>query len=172
MSEKITVKQIGELVAQSETGRITRDLLQMFLENPLVVLAMTIFQRMLAICNFDWVNENINSQNFPIAGEPAEDTEYKLVCLEREASTDEVEAEIKRRGLVSADLADLLLYVRKNPNKQREFPIVALGPRWQLSDGRWCSPYVRGWRGERHLDLRCREDDWHGLYRFLARKPR
>lgn len=34
MSEKITTKQIGELITQSEQGRITRETFQRFLENP------------------------------------------------------------------------------------------------------------------------------------------
>lgn len=175
MSEKITTKQIGELIAQSEQGRITREMLQKFLENPLVVLAtvvLTMFERMVALCKFDWVNDNITPKNFPVMEEPAPDTEYELVCMEKCASTNEAEAETGRRGLLPTTLADLLLYVRKNPNEQRKYPIVVLGSKWQLLDGRWCSPYALDWDGRRYLNLFCREDDWDGSFRFLARKPR
>lgn len=171
MNEKITSKQIGELVAQSETGRITREMFQKFLENPGLVLG-GVLERMLAACKFDWVNDNITPKNFPVENEPADDTEYELVCLEKYASTDEAEAEINNRGFLTATLADLLLYVRKNPEEQRKYPIVALGSRWQVSDGRWFSPCANGWIGKRFLSLYYREVDWRGFYRFLARKPR
>ncbi|MCG2693720.1 hypothetical protein L6259_00310 [Candidatus Parcubacteria bacterium] len=129
-----------------------------------------IFHRMLFACEFDWVNKSVTEENFPVAEAPDEDTEYELVCLNRMASTKEAEAEIKNRGLEPATLADLLLYVRKNPDEQKRYPIVALGSRWQDSDGCWWSPYADYWRGGRYLGLNWREHDWRGRCGFLARK--
>jgi hypothetical protein len=172
MGEKITAKQLGELIAQSEDGRITREIIQRVLENPNCVFGANVLERMLAACKFDWVNNNIIPENFLVTEEPNKDTEYVLVHLNKVASTDEVEAEIKRHGLESANLADLLLYVRNSPDRQREFPIVALGVRWQYPYGRWYSPCASGWYGRRRLNLCYRECGWGGSYRFLARKPR
>jgi hypothetical protein len=172
MSEKITAKQIGELVAQSEAGRITREMFQKFLENPNCVFGANLLQSMLASCKFGWVNDNITPENFLITEEPEDGTEYVLVHLSKVTSTDEAEAEIKKLGLELATMADFLLYVRKNPDKQREFPIVALGVRWQFPSGSWYSPCASDWLGKRLLGLLYRGSDWHGNYRFLARKPR
>ena len=133
-----------------------------------LIVGQFIFERMLEACKFDWVNSNITPENFPIAEEP-EGSEFVLVHLNKTASTEEAEAEIKKQGLEPATLADLLLYVRNNPNKQKEFPIVALGSKQDL-DGYWNSPYASYWFGERNLVLRWREDDWSRRFRFLARK--
>lgn len=133
-------------------------------------VASNVLERMIAACHFDRVNGNITQSNFPTASEPAEDAEYELVCLERLASTDEAEAEIKRLGMESATLGDLLLYVRRNPEEQRKYPVVALGSRWQLSYGVWYSPYADDWFGRRRLNLRWRVSGWDGSFRFLARK--
>jgi hypothetical protein len=132
----------------------------------------SVFVRMLASCKFGWVNDNITPENFLITEEPEDGTEYVLVHLSKVTSTDEAEAEVKKLGLELANLADLLLYVRKNLDKQREFPIVALGVRWRSPHGSWFSPYASDWYGKRYLDLDYRENDWNGNYRFLARKPR
>ncbi|MBU1179636.1 hypothetical protein KJ885_01695 [Patescibacteria group bacterium] len=129
-----------------------------------------IFQRMLEACKFDWVNDNITQENFSILEEPNENTEYVLVDMGKPVSTEEAEAEIKKQGLPLTTLADLLLYVRKNPDKQKEFPIVALGSRWQHSSGRWFSPYAACWGSWRRLRLCWRERDWNDRCRFLARK--
>ncbi|MBU4421783.1 hypothetical protein KKB41_02360 [Patescibacteria group bacterium] len=163
----------SDLAHKLQHGSLTPEELSLFLQrkNP---FSEPIFQRMLEACKFDSVNDNIThtQENFPILEEPDEDTEYVLVHLNRRVSTEEAEAEIKEQGFVSGTLADLLLYVRKNPDKQKEFPIIALGSRWQHSGGNWYSPYAHYWDGRRHLYLHWREGDWGGHCRFLARKPR
>lgn len=188
MGEKITVKQIGEPVAQSEQGRITREVFQGLLENPSqglsAVVVPTVFERMLAEAKIEWVtSSNINPENFPIAKEPAHDIEHKLIHMKKWATMDEVEDEIKNRGLLSATLAHLLLYVRKNPDKLRRFilprdaySIVAFGSKWRGLDGYSYSPYAY-WAsgGGLALGLVCREFEFPGRsphnHRFLAYKP-
>ena len=67
-----------------------------------------------------------------------------------------------RRGLKA-----LLAYGVKNPNEQRQYPIVGLGSFAGVLDSRYV-PYRYGRGAGRGLDLLWWDVVWYGHYRFLA----
>ena len=92
---------------------------------------------------------------------------FEYVHLDRDASTDEVLAEMDRRGLRPALYEELLGFAEKYPDEQRKYPIVALGSEAGVSGHRrvaslWCDGHGRS------LDLSWLGDDWDGRCRFLA----
>lgn len=124
--------------------------------------------QMISAGRYDWTNDDINAQNFPIQGEGKAECELVLVHLGKVATTDEVLAELDRRGLRPAKIEELLALGATRPELQKEFPIMALGSRFVLQDGDRGFAYL-DWDGsERGLDLHWVGNDWRGIYRFLA----
>lgn len=117
---------------------------------------------------YDWVNSDITSEHFPITGSGKIEGDLVLVHLNRSASTDEVRKELESRGLRPATIAELLAFGVKYPNKQREFPIIALGSVWQRPVGRCHVAGLGGSASRRDLRLYWCEDGWDGGCRFLA----
>ena len=126
---------------------------------------------MIAAGKYDRKNDDINEKYFPIPKIPAGPVKValnlELVHFNRFISSDEVIAELKKRGLLPATLPELLAFGVAYPEKQREFPIVALGSVRQDWHGR-SVPCLWGLSGGRHLDLLYFEVGWHDFYRFLA----
>ncbi|MEK7384088.1 MAG: hypothetical protein AAB262_12495 [Elusimicrobiota bacterium] len=92
---------------------------------------------------------------------------FEYVHMDRDASTDEVLAEMDRKGLRPALYEELLGFAEKYPDEQRKFPIVALGSEADVS----CLRHVAFlWDDDdgRHLDLIWVDGDWDGDCRFLA----
>jgi hypothetical protein len=92
---------------------------------------------------------------------------FEYVHMDRDASTDEVLAEMDRRSLRPALYEELLGFAEKYPDEQRKYPIVALGSE-------------SGVRGDRHVAYLWYDDrgrclllywidyDWRVTFRFLA----
>ena len=127
------------------------------------------FAEMVAEGNYDYLNSDINANNFPVDGQLCrKETDIVLVYLNRAANTEQVLAEMDRKGLRPATIAELLSIGAKYPNLQREFPIVALGSVWQDRYGPRYVPYLDGLGSERDLHLSWVGDDWSELCRFAA----
>lgn len=116
---------------------------------------------------YNWVYEHITDQKFPIKGTGKSEIELVLVHLDRYATTEEVKAELDKRGLRAATIEELLALGAAQPELQRQFPIVALGSRCVLlGDG--YVPVLCKSRGKRALGLDCDALRWSHNYRFLA----
>ena len=76
--------------------------------------------------------------------------------------------EFEARGLRVATLPELLAFGAKCHEKQREFPIIALGSVWQYRDGRRRMPGLWYAASDRRLDLFWFVYRWYGYCRFLA----
>jgi len=174
----ITMEQLGELIAQAKSGRVTRELLQAFLRNPhghngkgeypvTVDYGKTI-EEMIAAGRYDWKNGDINSKNFSVMGKGTVETKLELVHLNKAASTKEVETYLEANGLRAATLEELLEFGATYPNIQREFPIVAIGSFWVVPDGDRSVPYLDRFGSRRALSLCWGDDDWDDVCRFLA----
>jgi hypothetical protein len=87
--------------------------------------------------------------------------------MDRDASTDEVLAEMDRKGLRPALYEELLGFAEKYPDEQRKYPIVALGSEADVGGDRGVACLWRDGDG-RHLDLGWIADVWDGHDRFLA----
>lgn len=142
--------------------------------------------------NYDWVEEHINElQDYvpdnvllvqPAAQSAGPDlgvyramphsrveTRLELVHYGRAMTTREIEANLNRRGLRPATLAELLALGEQYPDLQRRFPVVALGSSWLYPPGRRPFPYLFESAGKRNVYL-CWLGPDHRWYddRFLA----
>ena len=114
------------------------------------------------------VNPDVNGRNFKEEKRPQKKVEAVLVCLNRYASTEQVEAVIKDLHLRPGIVKELLSFSVDHPKKQTEFPIVELGSGWRDPYGDRGVAFLSRWSGRRHLSLGWRGDDWDEFYRFLA----
>lgn len=132
---------------------------------------LTVEQMVVALGCDGYVNTNIDTQNFGEEVAAKKDAkEYLNVVLfhlGREATSQEVRDEMEKRGLRPATLAELLAFGAQHPEKQREFPIAALGSDCVLYGGRRVA-YLWGDASKRDLFLYCLGGGWRAAWRFLA----
>ena len=124
-------------------------------------------QQMVANGKYDYANSDITSGNFPMTGNGKQEVVVELVHFNRYISSDEVLKELDRFGYRAATAEKLRAFGAAYPEKQREFPIVALGTVRLLGGGRRVLCLWRG-RSGRDLGLCWFEDGWYDDYRFLA----
>jgi hypothetical protein len=107
----------------------------------------------IAAGKYDRVNDNITPANFPQACKTG-DVEVTLVTIERDMTTEEVVAELSKRGFRPATLPELLALGAAQPDLKQQFNfMVALGSRWLNSDSDVSVP-ILVWNGSyRNLDL-------------------
>jgi hypothetical protein len=134
---------------------------------PVTVLGDRTLADMVKAGRYDWKNDDITSKFFPDVG-PVGEYELVLVHLNRDASTEEVLAELRRLGLEPAFIGMLLAFGEKYPEIQREFPVVGLGSVCVNSNGNRFSPYLNQDGRGRVLHLRWFGNDWFVHCRFLA----
>ena len=84
-------------------------------------------EQMIADGKYDWKNSDIKAKNFPLNGQGTTAVNIELVHFNRNIESDTALAELDKMGLRPATLPELLAFGAKYPDKQREFPIVALG---------------------------------------------
>ncbi len=131
--------------------------------------------------NYNWVNSDITEKNFPLPKIPAGlspstssgqatkvELNLELIRFNRSISSNDAIAELKKMGLRPATLPELLSFGSTYPEKQREFPIVALGSVWQNWLGFRLVPFLWSASDRRDLYLPLVECDWPEGYRFLA----
>ena len=92
---------------------------------------------------------------------------FEYVHMDRDASTDEVLAEMDRNGLRPALYEELLGFAEKYPDEQKKYPIVALGSEAYVDGDRRVAYLWDNDRG-RLLGLPWLGRGWSGHYRFLA----
>ena len=76
---------------------------------------------------FDWVNDDINDQNFSSTEIGERELDTAMFYFGRNMSSQAVGAEMDKVGYRPATMKELLAYGIKNPDEQRKYPIVALG---------------------------------------------
>ena len=92
---------------------------------------------------------------------------FEYVHMDRNASTDEVLAEMGRKGLRPALYEELLGFAEKYPDEQRKYPIVALGSGTSVNGGRIVA-FLWGVDNGRDLHLGWIDNGWSDGCRFLA----
>jgi len=126
-------------------------------------------EEMVEVGQYDWSNDNITSRNFPLPSEKGEENvEVEIIYFDRSISSEDAVAEMTKRGLRPATLAELLALGEQYPELQREAPIVALGSVWQDRGGDRGVPCLDGFGRERYLALDVWGGDWRGVWRFAA----
>ena len=126
-------------------------------------------QQMIANGKYDYANSDITASNFPTQGSGQQNVVVELVHFGRDMASEAVLKEFEARGLRVATLPELLAFGATYPEKQREFPIVALGSVWRdrSGDHRYV-PYLCGNGSERLLSLRWDDGRWDDSCRFAA----
>lgn len=120
---------------------------------------------------YDWINDDITSEHFPIQGEGKQELEIILLHFDRYVSSDEANKEIDKAGYRSATLPELLALGASQPELQRQFPIIALGSVWQDRHGACFVPCLLSDGAERSLRLGWLDNAWYPGYRFaIVRK--
>lgn len=154
------VDKIGKLLA--EAGQSVKNLFT------LAVDYSRSLEQMVGAGKYDWMNDNITGNNFPHQSLGVVEQRCKLFHFNRSISSEDVITEMKKEGFIPADTATLCVFGEKFPEKQREFPIVALGQVWRSASGDRGVAYLNGVGAGRGLSLDWFDFDWSGDYRFLA----
>ncbi|OGY67023.1 MAG: hypothetical protein A3B16_02790 [Candidatus Zambryskibacteria bacterium RIFCSPLOWO2_01_FULL_45_43] len=117
---------------------------------------------------YDWKNDSINSKNFQTSRKGEATLNLELVHFNQVLTSEEVIAELKKRGLRPAELHELLSFGVQYPEEQRRHPIVALASVCQSWSGCRFVPYLWVVDNERRLYFDYFDDRWYENYRFLA----
>jgi len=118
--------------------------------------------------NYDWVNEDITQEHFPIQGERRQEVTVTLFHFNRSVSSGDAIAGIKQQGYRPGEIEHLLALGAAHPDLQKQFPIIALGSVWSPPGGSRCVPSVP-WRGAgRSLHLLWFDGAWRPSCRFIA----
>lgn len=128
--------------------------------------ALTV-EEAVAAGHYNWANDNITSSNFATARTGEHQLKGVLVHFDRVISSEDALAELDKLGLRAGELHELLAVGAQHPDKQRKFPIPALGSEVTL-DGYRGVPFLGGWGGRRELGLYWFGVGWLEVYRFLA----
>jgi hypothetical protein len=126
------------------------------------------FEKMIRAGHYDEVSSDINEKNFPVKGSGKVTEDLILVHLNKQVSKHEVLYEMKQQGLRPAFIEHLLAFGAAYPEKQREFPIIALGSVLVGRYGSKDSPCLDLRFGKRELSLGQIGSDWFERCRFLA----
>ena len=113
-------------------------------------------QNMMADGSYDWVNPAITPKGFPITAVGIVQFETKVFHFNRYISSEDaveaITADDRRNFWEPAKIEGLLAYGVKNPNEQRQYPIVGLGSFAEVLGSRYV-PYLCGRGAGRGLDL-------------------
>ncbi len=128
-------------------------------------------QEMINTGKYGWTNDDITEKHFPLPTElngKKVSVAAKLFHFNRSINSQDAIKEMDKTGYRPATLAELLALGEKEPELQKEFPIVALGSIWTDAFGNRYVPYLSVDGRKRMLDLDWFDDDWFDLCRFLA----
>jgi hypothetical protein len=127
-------------------------------------------QDMMADGNYDWVNPAITPKGFPITAVGIVQFETKVFHFNRYISSEDaveaITADDRRHFWEPAKIEGLLAYGMKNPNEQRQYPIVGLGSFAGVLGSRYV-PYLYGHGAGRGLDLLWWDVVWYGHFRAI-----
>ncbi|MBU0649455.1 hypothetical protein KJ969_05175 [Patescibacteria group bacterium] len=176
--EKATVDQVCEVAAQIKSGRINRWNLQAFILDPDSVLRSQIYEvvvdydqplaKMIEACKLDWVNEDITEEHFPIQGNGHKKVKLELYQFDKTITGDQALKRLDEAGYRPATIEELLVFGKKYPDKQRQFPIIALASSWCNPGGHLYVPSLYGDAAGRYLSLSWPGLDFDPHYRFLV----
>ena len=118
--------------------------------------------------HYNWFNSDITAEHFPRPNRGASLEKLKVFHFNRSVSSDEAIRLMAAEGYEPVNIAELLNYGAKNPDEQRQYPIIALGSLWAPWGGPRYVAYLDEYAGRRGLDLGYFDDDWSDHCRFLA----
>lgn len=168
-NKKLSVSQVIELIEKSNVQ--SEKVINSTNEIKLVIDYTKTVEQVIADSNYDWKNDDITAQHFPVSpemiGKKAE-VSAKLFHFNRGISSDDVISEMDKAGYRPATLMELLVLGFLFPELQRQFPIVALGSVWHDAGDYRLVPYLDVYGYKRELDLSWFGRDWDAPCRFLG----
>jgi hypothetical protein len=125
---------------------------------------------MIAVGEFDRVDESINFASFPMEGEGVVDGEFFLVGFRQPVTIEQVKADLEQRKFRPATLWEILALAVNESKVQRTHKVVAAGSIFQRDNGDHACPYLSGNDRERTLEQfwHYPEEVWHDQFRFAA----
>lgn len=120
---------------------------------------------------YDWVNDDINSRNFPVRPRPVGKRIIELIEFDHDTTSKEALAEAEKRGLERPVYGDAFDFGEQFLEKQRERPIVFLNEPWQIPYGCLCVLVLDGSSVERRLSLSRFDRGWprHYVFAFVRK---
>jgi hypothetical protein len=122
---------------------------------------------MIAAGTYDWTDDAITADRFPVVGTGTKQFRTKLFAPRRYISSEDAVAAIKAENFTPADHVHGLAYGATFPDEQRNNPIACLGSYAQVDGDRYVLCLGR-FDAERSLDLFGWSGDWFVYWRFLA----
>jgi len=123
-------------------------------------------EEVVAAGNYDWRNDWVNGENFPMRPMPEGPREIVFLEFDHDPGSEEVLAEAQRQGFDRPMYEDALFFGEQHPEEQRNGPIVFLHEPRQDPVG-YLVVLVLGCGGrDRHLLLRCFGRSWDRRCRF------
>ncbi len=123
---------------------------------------------MISLGRYDWVNEKITSQGFPIIGEGIVTVRAMLFNFDHILVSEDVNHLMEFIGYEAAKIEHLLAYGAKYPDEQRNGPIIGLGSVVEEFEDYRSSPRLDYEGLRRHLHLCGCQGLWGSSYRFLG----
>lgn len=162
---KPTDDQVKKFLKLVESGVITSDMLERFLENPYAVMSQSILGRLVAETGCQVANE-INDCNFPVYKEP--DGSLVLVEPRKTICNREIVSELRRRASDPAELPHLFSLIKSYTGQVLEKTVVALGSICVLQGAKHC-PVLRCHGLERLIETIPVQGKWTEEYSFLGK---
>ncbi len=157
---------------EADPAAIDREEFRKLIGLPPLVLRITVdyslsLEQMIALGQYDWKNDDITTERFPVKGKGKKEVVGELVKYEENMSSDKVLADLDSKGLRPATHEELLAFGAAFPELQRKFPIVALGSVAGVGGDR-CVACLDGDDSGRDLSLGWFGLGWDAFCRFLA----
>ena len=116
--------------------------------------------------HYDWANEYINSQNFPIRFHEPDEAHVVFLWFDHSSTSEEVLAVAEKQGLVRPTYEDALQLGIQYPEEQRKGPIVFLHEPWLNPGGLRYVVVLDGHASSRDLFLYFFDSRWSHHSRF------
>jgi hypothetical protein len=124
-------------------------------------------EAMIAAGKYDWKNDAITANRFPVEGTGVKTFRNKLFHFGRNISSEDAVTVMEKEKFTPATHVHGLAFGATFPDEQRKYPIACLGSSAQVN-GRRLVVYLDGHDAERYLSLFVWDDDWYGYWRFLG----
>jgi hypothetical protein len=124
-------------------------------------------EAMIAAGKYDWVNDDITPQRFPVVGSGTRKFRTKLFHFDRFISSEDAVAAMAKEQFMPANHVHGTAYGATFPKDQLKNPIVCLGSSAWMGRFRRVVYLGRGGAG-RGLDLGSWGGGWPDLWRFLG----
>jgi hypothetical protein len=117
---------------------------------------------------YNWHDPAVSRSHFPVKGKGKISLNLELLNYGKFMKTDNIFRDMDSCGLRPATIFELLALGATYPEKQLEFPIIALGSVWPNACGDGCVGCLRRDVEGRGLYLSLYHGPWRSHYRFAA----